>query len=513
MRDKEVTMQTENIPRGTLQITLTNGIQYLVMGLFYIAVTKTGALDPSEVGALSLLSFLSSTVFLLTGLALPTALTKFVSEKLGKNQLEEAAAIQRTVIKVVLGLSLAGVAIGALFSRWLSQFLLNSPSYVPLILLTLVHSFLLSMIRVGKSNLQALYMFGKFATVSLIVVIGSRGVAAALAILGFGVGGVLGGYILGATPALIMAAVFLRGHLPTPNHRASVKPILRFSLPLFFSGLTMLVLNWADILIMNIATHDHSLIGVYHIVVNSVSALSILWIPVNTTVLPALSSKHGLQKPEDITRLLRTASRYLVYLAIPSCLGLAAISSTALEFFYGVEYTSGALPMAILSVATLGSAVFSLLTTGLTSVGKTTSILKIHAVLALSTLASLPILVSLLQINGAALTRFLTQIISVLLAYYLLQKEVEVRIDREAVWKATLASAATLPLLLGLEVTVTDFLTATQTLTLELASATGIYLVMLHILKALTSRDFQLLKQAFPQSVAKYIDIIEKIIT
>jgi len=37
-------MQTNNIPKGTFQITLTNALQYLTMGLFYIAVTKTNAL-------------------------------------------------------------------------------------------------------------------------------------------------------------------------------------------------------------------------------------------------------------------------------------------------------------------------------------------------------------------------------------------------------------------------------------------------------------------------------------
>ncbi|MFW6117800.1 MAG: oligosaccharide flippase family protein, partial [Thermoproteota archaeon] len=468
MRDKANTMQTENIPRGTLQITLTNGLQYLVIGLFYIAVTKSGALSPAEVGALSLLSFLSSTVFLFTGLTLPTALTKFVSEKLGKSQWEEAAAIKRTVTRLVLGLSVAGLVIGGVLSKWLSNFLLNSSSYLPLVLLTLIHAFLLTMIDLYKSTLQALYLFGKLALVSLLVIIISRGSAVTFAILNLGLKGVLLGYIAGGFAALIVALIFVHGRLPTPSHSAPIKPLLKFSIPLLISGLTMLVLNWADILIINMATHDHSLVGVYHITVNSVTALSILWIPVTTTILPALSSKHGLKKPEDITSILKTSSRYLFYLTIPSCLGLAAISPTALEFFYGVEYTIGAPPMSILCVAILNTAFYSILTTGLTAVGKTTDILKINIVLALSTLALLPILVSFFQILGAAFSRLITQVISVALAYFLLKKEVDVQIDKEAVWKSTLASLGFLPLVLTLEATVAPYLTTTKTLAIEL---------------------------------------------
>jgi hypothetical protein len=76
-------METSNLPEGTLQITLTNVLQYLILGLFYIVVTKTNALTQTDIGILSILSFLAAT-FSLTGLDLPTALTKFASEKLGK---------------------------------------------------------------------------------------------------------------------------------------------------------------------------------------------------------------------------------------------------------------------------------------------------------------------------------------------------------------------------------------------------------------------------------------------
>jgi len=71
---------------------------------------------------------------------------------------------------------------------------------------------------------------------------------------------------------------------------------------------------------------------------------------------------------------------------------------------------------------------------------------------------------------------------------------------------------ATVPFLLTIELTLSTKLSTVQTLALELLTAAAIYLFALYILKALKSQDFQLLKQAFPKPLTKYINIIERII-
>lgn len=505
-------MQTSNIPKGTFQITLTNAVQYLIMGLFYIAVTKTNALSQADIGVLSILSFLSSTIILITGLALPTALTKFVSEKLGKNQLEEAASVQKTVTKTVLALSVTGFIIASLLSNQLSQYLFGSSIHAHLIILMLTYTLFFSIITLCNSALQALYLFGKIATVTLIFIIISRTTAVTLALFHMGLEGVIIGYITGSIPALITAVAFIRGKFPKTIHNSPIKPILKFSLPLLLSSLTLLVLNWADVIIVTTATLDYSLTGIYYIALNSVGVLSILWIPITATIFPALSAKHGLKKPEDITNILKTSSRYLIYIILPSCLGLAAISPTALVFFYGPNYTPGAIPLSILSVATIITALYSLFATALTAIGKTTQILKINAVLALSTITILLTLVPFLQTTGAALTRLITQIIGITLAFYILQKEITVQIDKEALWKSTLASAATIPFLLTFEMLISKNLSTTHLLIIEILTAASIYTLSLHILKALKTQDFELLRQALPKALTKCINLIEKII-
>ena len=504
-------METNNIPKGTFQITFTNAIQYLAMGLFYITVTKTNALTQTDIGALSILSFLASTFSLFTLLTLPTALTKFTSENLGKNQQEEAAGIQKTITKTVLLLSLIGFAIAACLSGLLSQYFWTTSTYALLIILMFTYAFLFNLVTLCNSTLQALYLFGKMATVTIIFIIISRTIASILALLHIGLQGVLIGYITGSFIALAVAVGFIHGKLPKTTKNAPLKPILHFSLPLFLSSLTLLVLTWADIVIVAFFL-NYSQVGIYYIVINSVGVLSILSIPITTTIFPALSAHHGLRNPQGTTNILKTTSRYLAYITFPACLGLAAISPTALTFFYGPNYVPGATPLSILSTATIISTFGSLLVTALTAIGKTNQILKINAISAISTVIMLLTFVPFLEVTGAAVTRLVTAIIGFTLGIYLLRKEIAVQLDKEALWKSVLASIVTIPFLLILELNVSPRLPTIQTLTIEILTAASIYAFSLHILKALNTQDFDFLRQAFPKALTKYINILESIL-
>lgn len=504
-------METNNIPKGTLQITLTNAVQYLTLGLFYIIITKTNALTQTDIGILSILSFLSSIFLLLTTIALPTALTKFTSEKLEKNR-EEAASIQKTITKAILISSLTGFAIAGSLSQQLSQYFWGTPTYAFLIILILIHAFLFNIMTVFNSSLQALYLFGKMALVTLVFIITSRTTAVALALLNMGLKGVLIGYAVGSFIALIVALAFIRGKLPKTTHNAPLKPILKFSVPLFLASLMALILNWADIVIISTSTGNYSLTGIYYIVANSVAVLSILLIPMTTTIFPALSARHGLKDPEGISNILKTASRYLSYIIIPSCIGLATISPTTLTFFYGPDYTPGALPLSILSIARIILAFCSLFGVALTAIGKTTQILKINAVSAISAVAMLLALVPFFETTGAAIARLTTQITSLILTIYVLRKYVKLQLDKEALWKSAVASTATIPFLIILESTLSTKISTIQTLTIEILVAASIYLLSLYTLKALNSQDFELLRQSFPKFLSKYINIMEKFI-
>jgi O-antigen/teichoic acid export membrane protein len=505
-------METSNIPGGTLRITLANASQYIIMALFYMIVTKTNALTQTDIGTLSILSFLASTFSLLTLLALPTALTKFTSESLEKNQKEEATATQKKITKIIVTLSIAGFTVTIFSSQLISQYLWNNPEYVIILILNFTYALLSNLIAMCSSTLQAFYLFGKMATITITYIFTSRVIAITLALFNMGVAGVIIGYIVGSTIALTVAINFLRGKLPKTTKNMPLKPLLYFSFPLFLTSITTLILQWADIVIITSLTGDYSLTGVYFIVVSSVGALSILYLPMMTTIFPALSAHHGRKKLQNISNILKTTSRIIIYIILPSCIGLAIIAPTALTFFYGPSYAKGAAPLAILSITTFIIALMALFTTTFQAIGKTGQILKINIITSISLILMLLSLVPLLETSGAALAHLITKAIALALAIYILKKEIKIRPDKEALWKSAASTMAFVPFLLAIELTLTTKLSMAQTLALELLTATAIYAFSLYALKALKNQDFDLLKQAFPKPLTKYLTIIERII-
>lgn len=504
-------MRTNNIPEGTLKITVANAFQYIIMALFYIIVTKTNALAQTEIGILSVLNFLTSTFSLLTLLALPKALTKFTSEKMGINQKEEAAATQKTVIKTVITLSIIGFVVVVLLSPIISQYLWNNAEYIMLIILNFVYAFLFNIRNLFDSFLSAIYLFGKLATLTIIFIATSRLIAIILVFFDLGVTGVITGYIIGSIISVTIAINFLYGKLPKTTKNTPLKPLLAFSFPLFLTSLTTLVLNWADIIIITSLTGDYSLVGIYSIAISSIGSLSLLYMPMMTTIFPAISAHYGRKKLRNISNILKTTSRVIIFIILPTCIGLAIVAPTALTLFYGPTYAKGATSLAILSISTIFMALTLLFTTTLTAIGKTSQRLKIDIISAIFMILMLFLFVPFLETPGAAFGRLTTQTIALLLAIIILKKEIKIDLDKEALWKSSVSTIATIPLLLAIELIFATKLSTIQTLTLEILSAAGIYALSLYILKALKSTDFALLHQAFPKPLTKYITIIERI--
>ncbi|MEJ2272914.1 MAG: polysaccharide biosynthesis C-terminal domain-containing protein, partial [Candidatus Bathyarchaeota archaeon] len=185
------------------------------------------------------------------------------------------------------------------------------------------------------------------------------------------------------------------------------------------------------------------------------------------------------------------------------------IAPTALTLFYGSSYAQGAIPLAILSISTIITAIFTLYTTTFGAIGKTGQVLKINIIAAISTILSLLLLVPLLETAGAASSRLITALITITLATYLLRKEIKLQIDKEALWKSIVSTVAFIPILLIIENMLNTQLSIILMLGIEIIIAAMIYLFFLYFLKALKKEDFDLLRQAMPKQLTKYIDIFE----
>ena len=502
-------LTANNVAKGTLQLSISSIIQYVVIALFYVAVTKTNTLTPADLGVLSILTFIASafTLFLLN---LPTALTKFVSEHLGRNELETAASVQRTIVRIAVIVSLIGLALCTVLSTLLSQYFWGTTENATLVILISISAFLTNLITLYSSGLRAFSLFGKMATVTVIYIISSRVIGVILALLGFDVFGVLIGYVIGSFVGLIAAISFIHGKFPIPRNKASIRPILQFSLPLFMGSLATFVLSQVDIIVIASYTLDYTLVGIYSIAVKSLSVLTIITTPIMTTIFPLISAKFGLEK-QGASNVVKTTSRFLSYTIIPCSVILAVIAPTALEFFYGPQYVSGATSLAILSISTIIMSFFTLFTTALIAMGKTRQVLQINLISAFVAVTLLVSFVPFFDVVGAAFARLIAYTLSLVLAAYVIRKFISCYFDREALWKSIIASMATAPFLFVLEFMITMNFSIVDLLAVEILIGGLIYLISLYALKALNAQDFELLRQSFPKSFSKIIDSIQKV--
>jgi stage V sporulation protein B len=502
-------MESISVAKGTIKITSVEIIKYLALALFYVVITKTGALTETDLGVLSILTFLGSTIPVLTSLSLPIALTKYVSESLKINDEAKAAIVRKTVNVTVTALSIMGLVITFLLSEPISQYFWKSKTYAPLIILMGFYAFFLGLDRLFSSSLQAFFLFGARSIVAIVSVVSSTILGVSLALLNFGVYGVMFGYIAGYSAASFASFMFGRRKVSSPNSYMSLRPLLKFSLPLFLGQIVLLGLDWADIAVLASISSDYTVLGIYYLAARSVTFLSVLYLPIAYTVLPLLSAHHGIKDFQGIGNALKTVSRYIHYLMLPACIGVAMIASTALKVFYGHQYAYGSVSLAILSVTQILVALYYVFTTTLTAIGKTSDILKINIISVFCYIGLLLVLVPVFAGVGAASARFAMQAIGLAITVYLLSKNMKVVVDKKSLWKSIIASISIMPILVLTEHILASF-SVYLILAVDIVAGVSVYLLLLYILRALDHQDFELLKRTFP-SLIRYLDVIEKI--
>jgi O-antigen/teichoic acid export membrane protein len=437
------TAEVYNVPRGTAYLTSQQVLLYVVYLAFYVLLARI--LNKTEIGEVAVLALVQA---LFTGLisgSLPLAATRFISRSIVGGDAQAAAGVARVTLRLSLALALPVVVLAVLFSPYLAGFLRGAADPVDLLLVTFIASLFLDLtllytaffIGVGRYA-QTLYQNALFVPLS-------RGLGLVLAFYGFRVLGIVSGWAIGGIATLILSVYLWHGQLPKGGN-FPVRPILVFTLPIFASALITLGQQWGDMGIIYVLLGP-TILGPYYLVVSSVNFLSVLWIPVNQAIYPALSAAHSTGDPKEVSDRLATAFRLINLTVLPISAALAAITPTALDIVYGGSYVSEALTLSILSLSSIFVAQGVLLVTTLQAVGHTRRYLAVTLVstivfVGFVGLAALPI-----GTLAGAIGRALLSILIVALARFSLRHEVSTHIDSALSKAIALAGGVGLPLL------------------------------------------------------------------
>lgn len=503
------TAEVYNVPRGTAYLTSQQVLLYVVYLVFYILLARI--LNKTQVGEVAVLALVQA---LLTGLisgSLPLAATRFISRSIVARDTQAAAGVARVTLRLSLALAVPVVALAVLFSSYLSGFLRGATDPASLLLVTFVASFFLDLtllytaffIGVGRYA-QTLYQNALFVPIS-------RGLGLILAYYGFRVLGIVSGWAIGGIATLILSVYLWHGLLPKGGS-FPVRPILVFALPVFASSLITLGQQWGDMGIIYLLLGP-TILGPYYLVVSSVSFLSVLWIPVNQAIYPALSAAHSTGDPREVSDRLATAFRLINLTVLPISAALAVITPTALDIVYGGSYVGEALTLSILSLSSIFVAQGVLLVTILQAVGHTRRYLAVTLVSTVAFMGFVGLAALPIGTLAGAIGRALLSILIVAFARFSLRHEVSTHIDSALSKAIPLAVGVALPLLV-----LDQFFLFYHPVrpVLQLVILFGLFVLLYggisRQLKVFHHGDFGMLHDVLPGRLRPYLKTVQRII-
>ena len=437
------TADVYNVPRGTAYLTSQQVLLYVVYLVFYVLLARI--LNKTEVGEVAFLALVQA---LLTGLisgSLPLAATRFISRSIVAGDTQAAAGVARVTLKLSLALAIPVVLLAIFFSPYLSGFLRGATDPANLLLVTFIASFFLDLMLLFTAFFIGVGQYARTLYQNALFVPLSRGLGLVLAYYGFRVLGIVSGWAVGGIATVILSVYLWHGQLPKGGG-FPIRPILAFSLPVFASALITLGQLWGDMGIIYVLLGP-TILGPYYLVVSSVNFLSILWIPVNQAIYPALSAGHSTGDPREVSNRLAAAFRLINLTVLPISVSLAAITPTALDIVYGASYVGEALTLSILALSSIFVAQGVLLVTTMQAVGHTRRYLGVTLASTLVFLGFVGLGALPLGTLAGAIGRALLSILIVTLARFTLRHEISTHVNSALSKAIPLAVGVALPLL------------------------------------------------------------------
>lgn len=186
--------------------------------------------------------------------------------------------------------------------------------------------------------------------------------AVSLAWIGYGVGGVLVGYLLATAVCAVGVFVFVRRHLPLESVVEPVRPrfprrqLLSFNVLSIILILLMTSLYHVDVLLLQPLVGSEQT-GYYKAALVVAELLWFAPFAIQLLLLQSSSQMWSTNQTHRITQLASRVTRYTLLLTLLLMIGIAALASDFVHLYYGEEFAPAVVPLLLLLPGALGFAV------------------------------------------------------------------------------------------------------------------------------------------------------------
>jgi len=480
--------------------TIVNALLGLV---FFIFLARF--ISQAEMGVYASLLFAMGLFQNIGPLGLPVAAARFIPKSIGEGKIDEVSTYVTSIVSISMISALALALTFCLLSGPFSEILTKSNANIALFALASLAVFL----NIPSVNLDALMQgfqnFGRLAIVRTF----SQGlrvvVSVLLLVMGYGLVGVVIGFVAMNAVSLLFLLYFVRGHLVLRVDAKVMTRILGYSVPLLLSTVANFVSNQIDLLILILFTMP-VLVGVYTVAVTISGLLgAIFFVTINATLQPAAAKVFGSSGTRGLESALLRASRYIAIVFVPAAIALGILGGTAINIMAGQSYLGALVPLSIISVASIAVALSITPTIALQTVGDTRSVLMLTMASILVGLAADMALIPGLAGTGAALGKCALMLAGLLAAVYLARKHLNLMFDLVALRKSLVASALMATVLLAAEAKL-GFAPSYAVLYIPVGFLT--FLVGMRVQHAFGVDDLNLILRVLP----KRLNIVSKLI-
>jgi O-antigen/teichoic acid export membrane protein len=496
-------VEASKVAAGSMYLSLQNLFSTLIstLGVAFLA----RAITQEEMGILVALTLIGLILQLASDLGISQALAKYVSEFMGRGEDISTHIIASLIIRTPLALIVCSIFF--FLSGNISALFFQGTISRELIGLTAIDAFLSSLSPLFASLLLGAGSLKKLATCGLFSV-AARWISIVLLIVnGYGTYGAVVGWIVGDLAGLLLFIILSLELIRTGKntfHKSIelIPSLLRFSWPLFSAAIVnFLFLQYDRVLVIAFLPLEN--VGVYDVSYKAFSVLSGFATALGNSLFPYYGMTYGKRNYEAIRSAIRTVSRYTVFIIFPLTFGLLATAKPVITLFAGDIYVAGWTVLAILTFFGLTYGVSPALMGLLIIYEKTKYVLLLSFIPMVSSLALLPLL-WILGLNGLAVMRGVSLLVTLLLTVYFLSKTVKVEIDKQALVKALIAAS-----IMAVTVIVAQqFYYSKLLLPAYILIGAATYLTSLRLLKIITKKDILLLNQLLGKRITGIIILV-----
>lgn len=245
--------------------------------------------------------------------------------------------------------------------------------------------------------------------------------------LGYGVGGLAGGFVSGMIVAFMVELRFFDLKLTRFRWR-HVKSLSIFSFWLFLTLSGIVVYSYADTIMIGYYMNNSD-VGVYRVVLLFTSVAALATSSLQMTLWPKVSRWGKIGETKLIQMSLCRAIRYALMLAFPICLGGIILGDKLLYYFYGADFAKGYLTLMVLFVVQIVTIFQSLFLAYLSALDLQKDAFKVTSISAVSNVILNASLIPFMGITGAAIATLVSISLNAFLAQQLLSKFVDIELD------------------------------------------------------------------------------------